>query len=159
VENCEFPYFNKCTPVFNIVSSRAKYLLAIVNRLIDVLGTDLMISYDIGCGFSATAKKSIKLGPKVCTARCNFCVGSFHGHAHCRLCQIDWHPLYINGSGLEDYEGCERAFAESNAVAGSTRHASKFHRKQGILLHFKCWNADKYSELSSVFFTFLFAPN
>ncbi|KAF8519506.1 hypothetical protein BU17DRAFT_75910 [Hysterangium stoloniferum] len=113
----------------------AKYPLAIVNKLIDVFGVNLLLGYDIGCGFSVTVNKSALVGPKVRSSGCQFCVGYFHGHAHCRC-------------GLEDFEGCERAFAESNAVAGPTRHASKFHRKQAILLHFERWNADKYAELS-----------
>ncbi|KAF8503855.1 hypothetical protein BU17DRAFT_19906, partial [Hysterangium stoloniferum] len=50
-----------------------------------------------------------------------------YGHAYCRLCQIDWHPSYIQGSGLEDFETCERVFSRSNALASSTRHASVFH--------------------------------
>ncbi|KAF8517056.1 hypothetical protein BU17DRAFT_30209, partial [Hysterangium stoloniferum] len=123
----------------------AKYPLAIVNKLIDVFGVNLLLGYDIGCGFSVTANKSALVGPKVRSSGCRFCVGSFHGHAHCRLCQLDWHPLYVEGCGLEDFEGCERAFAE---LSPDTRHASKFHRKQAILLHFERWNADKYAELS-----------
>ena len=132
-----------------ILCFRAKYPLAIVDKLIDAFGSDLMIGYDIGCGFSATADRSSMVGPKLRDKRCRFCVGLFHGHAHCRLCQLDWHPLYIAGCGLEDFEGCERCFSESNAVALCTRHTSRFHHKQAILQHFERWNADKYAELST----------
>lgn len=122
--------------------------MALINKLIDAFGADLCIGYDIGCGFATTAERSPKVGPKVHASRTRFCVGSFHGHAHCRLCQLDWHPLYINGCGLEDFETCEHCFSESNLVAGPTRHASTFHRRQTILNHFKRWNVDKYAEIS-----------
>lgn len=78
-----------------------------------------------------------------------FCVNAFHGHAHCRKCQLEWHPTYIEGTGLEDFETCERVFAESNRVAGTTRNASVFHRRQAIVRHFERWNFDKYGELST----------
>jgi hypothetical protein len=110
-----------------------------------------MAGYDIGCGFSITANRSALLGPKIRDNQLRFCVGSFHGHAHCRSCQLDWHPLYIPGTGLEDFEGNERIFSESNSLAASTRHASEFHRKQAIIRHFDRWNLDKYAELSNVF--------
>ncbi|KAF8507749.1 hypothetical protein JB92DRAFT_3083995 [Gautieria morchelliformis] len=127
----------------------AKYPLAMVDRLLELCGPRLMIGYDIGCGFSATANQSSLLGPRIHAKECRFYVGSFHGHAHCRLCQLDWHPLYIPGCGLEDFEGCEHCFSESNAVASHTGHASSFHQKQAIQLHFQCWNSDKYAELST----------
>ena len=44
---------------------RAKYPLALTNRLIDVFGDNLLIGYDIGCGFSDTANNSKKVGPKI----------------------------------------------------------------------------------------------
>ncbi|KJA19679.1 hypothetical protein HYPSUDRAFT_143435, partial [Hypholoma sublateritium FD-334 SS-4] len=39
---------------------------------------------------------------------------------------------YVDGLGLEDLEGCECFFSKSNALAGSTRYASVFHRHQSI---------------------------
>lgn len=115
-----------------------------------------MIGYDIGCGFSVTAGRSAKLGPKLHPTQTRFCVGSFHGYAHCRSCQLDWHPQYVEGCGLEDFETCERIFSESNSLAASTHHASTFHRRQAILNHFKRWNMDKYAELSISFFLGVF---
>jgi Kyakuja-Dileera-Zisupton transposase len=38
----------------------------------------------------------------------------------------------VTGIGLEDLEGSERFFSKSNALAGSLRHASTFHRRQKI---------------------------
>lgn len=119
-----------------------------------MFGEDLLIGYDIGCGFSDTANNSKKVGPKIRESRCRFIVGAFHGHAHCRQCQLKWHPLYVSGSGLEDFEGCERIFSDSNRVAACTRNASRFHRRQAILQHFDRWNSDKYAEISEYFFKF-----
>jgi len=59
-------------------------------------------------------------------------VGIFHGHAHNRLCQLQYLATYVKGMGLEDLEGCERFFSKSNALATSVRHSSIFHRKQKI---------------------------
>lgn len=127
---------------------RAKYPLAIVNRLIDVFGEDILIGYDIGCGFSATIKSSKLLGPKAQEKKCRVCVNAFHGYAHNRACQLQWHPLHTRGAGIEDFEGCERIFSDSNKVASCTRHATTFHRRQAILRFITRWNSDKYIELS-----------
>jgi hypothetical protein len=107
-----------------------------------------MIGYDIACGFFGSLLASPKVGPKARKTRLKMCVGSFHGHAHDRLCQINWHPNYIKGSGLEDYETCERVFSQSNALARTTRLSSSFHRHQLMKLYFDTWNEDKYLESS-----------
>ncbi|KAI5987210.1 hypothetical protein EDD15DRAFT_2173236 [Pisolithus albus] len=75
-------------------------------------------------------------------------VGAFHGHAHNRFCQLDWHPMYIDGTGNTDGEGCEHVFSTSNELARSTRHATRFHRHQAIEQHFAFWNEDKYEALT-----------
>ncbi|KIJ59498.1 hypothetical protein HYDPIDRAFT_177795 [Hydnomerulius pinastri MD-312] len=69
-------------------------------------------------------------------------VGAFHGHAHNRKCQIDWHPINTEG------EGCEHVFLSSNALARGMCHASRFHRHQAIEQHFAFWNEDKYEALT-----------
>ncbi|KAG1770856.1 hypothetical protein EV702DRAFT_1181544 [Suillus placidus] len=76
-------------------------------------------------------------------------VGAFHGHAHNRRCQLDWHPMYIDGTGHMEGEGCEHVFSASNKLARSTRHASVFHRHQTIEEHFAFWDTDKYAALSN----------
>ncbi|KAI6153043.1 hypothetical protein BKA82DRAFT_4326878 [Pisolithus tinctorius] len=43
-------------------------------------------------------------------------VQSDEHHAHSRLCQLENLTTYIEGLGLEDLEGCERAFSKSNAL-------------------------------------------
>ncbi|KAK7437700.1 hypothetical protein VKT23_018416 [Stygiomarasmius scandens] len=128
---------------------QAKYALAIVDRLIEVLGEDLAIGYDIGCGFKTTIARSA-LGAKAKEKRFTSLVGTFHGHAHCRLCQTDHLGTYVEGNGLEDSEGCERFFSKSNALASSVRYASVFHRRQAIAA---------YAEHTDDFETYANLPN
>ena len=134
--------------LFDKSLDRAKYPLAVTQRLIEIFGSDVLIGYDIGCGFSVTANNSPTIGPEIRRANLSFCVNAFHGHAHHRRCQLRWHPLYITGVGLEDFETCERVFSESNKIAACTRLASTFHHRQAILRHFRRWNAEKYAGLS-----------
>lgn len=91
------------------------------------------------------------MGPKAQEHELQLIVGSFHGHSHNRGCQVNWHPLYIDGMGRTDFEGCERIFESSNNQARGTRHASRFHCIQAIEEHFKHWDEDKYAALSTVF--------
>ena len=130
----------------------AKYGLAIVNRLIDVFGTKIGCAYDIGCAFSKTLENS-SLSQKANDAAFRLMVGAFHGHAHNRRCQLQWHPLYIRGTGHSEGEGCEHVFSSSNDLARSTRHATRFHRHQSIEEHFNFWDQDKYANLSTLYFT------
>ncbi|KAG1733397.1 uncharacterized protein EDB91DRAFT_1028248, partial [Suillus paluster] len=76
-------------------------------------------------------------------------VGVFHRHTHNHKCQLDWHPMYIPGTGHTEGEGCEHVFSSSNELARSTRHASPFHRRQTIEEHFSFWDTDKYATLSN----------
>ncbi|KAF8141773.1 hypothetical protein EV363DRAFT_1392203 [Boletus edulis] len=75
-------------------------------------------------------------------------VGAFHGHAHNWKCQLDWHPMYIQGTGHTEGEGCEHIFSASNDLARGTCHASRFHQHQAIKEHFAFWNEDKYEALT-----------
>jgi hypothetical protein len=120
--------------------------LAIVDRLLSAYGANSGCAYDIGCAFTKTAEAS-SLGPKVRDLELCFMVGSFHGHAHNRKCQLDWHPMYIEGTGHTEGEGCEHVFSSSNELACGVRHASQFHWHQAIEQHFGFWNEDKYEAL------------
>ncbi|KAF7334351.1 hypothetical protein MSAN_02380000 [Mycena sanguinolenta] len=127
----------------------AKYPLAVVEALLDAFGPDVGDGYDIGCGFGKTLKKS-PLGKRAEELNFRTLVGSFHGHAHNRLCQLSFLATYVPGMGLEDLEGCERFFSKSNALARSTRYASVFHRRQAIatyLAHSDVYDA--YANLST----------
>ncbi|KAG6819853.1 hypothetical protein H0H93_007997 [Arthromyces matolae] len=110
----------------------SKYPLAVIAALLEAFGEDLAGGYDIGCKFKTTLAKSA-LGPLAAQLKFKSLVGSFHGHAHNRLCQLSHLATYVKGLGLEDLEGCERFFLKSNALAPSVRYTSVFHRKQKIL--------------------------
>ncbi|ESK96792.1 hypothetical protein Moror_6664 [Moniliophthora roreri MCA 2997] len=122
-----------------------KYPLAIIDALIDHYGEDLGVAYDIMCAFYKTLLRSVKLRNKVLGKRLVGVVPSFHGHAHNRKCQVSWHPQYIHGVGLEDFETCERLFSQSNNLASSTRFATAFHRHQIIQEHFDFNDEDKHA--------------
>src|ERR1700678_2525380 len=102
-----------------------KYPLAIVNRLFNLYGTDIGLGYDIFCAFIKTLLRS-SLGAKTIALRLHGVVPAFHGHAHNRACQVQWHPMYMEGVGLEDFEECERTFYKSNELASITRLATLF---------------------------------
>jgi hypothetical protein len=122
--------------------------LAIVAKLLDVFGRDLALGYDIGCRFKTTLANS-PLGNKARENNHRCLVGAFHGHAHNRLCQSQFLATYVKGLGLEDLEGCERFFSKSNALAGSTRYSSTFHRRQAIAeFALYCDKFETYQNLS-----------
>lgn len=76
-----------------------KYPLAIVNRLFDQYGADIGLGYDIFRAFIKTLLRS-SLGAKTVAFRLQGVVPKFHGHAHNRACQVQWHPTYMEGVGL-----------------------------------------------------------
>lgn len=121
-----------------------KYPLAVVNYLLDTYGVDLGLGYDIMCAFWKTLSRS-SLGAKVTGMHLRGVVPAFHGHAHNRICQLGWHPLFVDGVGLEDFEECERTFAKSNHLATCTRFATPFHRQQQIDEHFYFHDQDKHA--------------
>ncbi|QRW26071.1 hypothetical protein RhiXN_11148 [Rhizoctonia solani] len=128
----------------------AKYALAAVDRLCQVFGDDLLIGYDIGCTFRGTAERSPLVGPVVRRHNTNFVVGSFHGYAHNRKCQLANHPLNVEGAGLESFEENEQLFSSSNSVARTTRHASSYHRRQLLALHLEGWDFGRRCAIGSV---------
>lgn len=129
----------------------AKYPLAMENKLLNTYGEDQIHGYDIGCDFSKTVAHS-SLGPRAKALNLRLIVNAFHGYAHNRLCQIQNHPLYTLGAGIEDLETLERIFSKSNPVARTIRHATNYHWLQAVDLHFKQWDEDRYFELSRFLF-------
>ncbi|KAG1743899.1 hypothetical protein EDB19DRAFT_1894668 [Suillus lakei] len=93
-----------------------KYPLALMNQLLSVFGVNGGCAYDIGCAFAKTLANS-SVGPL--TQNLNLCmmVGTFHGHTHNRRCQLDWHPMFIEGTGMTKGEGCDHIFSSSNDLA------------------------------------------
>ncbi|KAF8507268.1 hypothetical protein JB92DRAFT_2793630 [Gautieria morchelliformis] len=126
----------------------AKYPLAHLNKIIEVYDSNLAIGYDIACSFATTVKNS-SLGAHAQEKQLRFVVPAFHGYAHNRRCQLQWHPLYLHGFGIEDLEVCERIFKGSNALASAIRHTSRFHRHQAIDMYFRQHDEDKYELLST----------
>lgn len=121
-----------------------KYPLAVVKRLYDEYGYDICLAYDIMCAFWTTLSKS-SLGSQTIAFRLRGVVPAFHGHAHNRGCQVNWHPLYVEGVGLEDFEECERTFFRSNELASITCLATPYHRHQHIDEHFYFHDIDKHA--------------
>ncbi|KAF8586497.1 hypothetical protein K439DRAFT_1340678, partial [Ramaria rubella] len=132
----------------------AKYPLATVSHLLEVLPQSLGLGYDIACSFTGTLMRS-SLGQKACELGLRMVVPAFHGHAHNRLCQLSFHVLMSHGFSLEDLETCERVFAGSNAVARLTCHATPFHRHQFIDMYFWQWDSEKYEKLGVYFKEYL----
>ncbi|KAL0563254.1 hypothetical protein V5O48_018820, partial [Marasmius crinis-equi] len=122
-----------------------KYPLAIIRKLLEVYGEELGIGYDIMCAFYKTLLRSQKLGSDVIALQLRGVVPAFHGHAHNRPCQLEWHPMYIEGVGLEDFEECERTFSGSNDLAATTRLSTEFHRLQAMLEYFAFHDDDKHA--------------
>ncbi|KAI6016430.1 hypothetical protein PISMIDRAFT_119470, partial [Pisolithus microcarpus 441] len=93
-----------------------KYPLAIMNKLLSVHGSNGMVFYDIGCAFATTLTNST-ITLKALSLNTQMLVGAFHGHAHNCKCQLNWHPLYIRGTGNTKGEGCKHVFSVSNDLA------------------------------------------
>ncbi|KAJ7770869.1 hypothetical protein DFH07DRAFT_866570 [Mycena maculata] len=114
----------------------SKYPLSLTAHILNILG-EVVLAYDIGCKF----KKLVKVHPllKELAADKNFraLVGAFHGHGHGRLCGLENLMTYVEGVGLEAGEGCEIFFSKSNALASTTRYASRFHRQQAITTYLR----------------------
>ncbi|KAJ6595036.1 hypothetical protein DFH09DRAFT_1259083 [Mycena vulgaris] len=128
-----------------------KYPLSMCDHLMKTYGADLALGYDIWCAFVKTLTRS-SLGARTAALRLRGVVPAFHGHAHNRECQIGWHPLYVEGMGLEDFEECERTFAKSNNLAATTRLCTPFHRQQAIDEHFFFHDLDKHASSGNFIF-------
>ncbi|KDN41112.1 hypothetical protein RSAG8_07666, partial [Rhizoctonia solani AG-8 WAC10335] len=134
---------------------QAKYPLAIIDKLMSVYGPDIMMGYDIGCTFKGTAEWSPLLGQRVKEMGFDMCLGSFHGPAHNRLCQLRNHPHNHEGNGLSPLENAEQIFSSSNRIASLVRLASKYHRQQRIHMHFDAWDEDQHQNLGYLLETML----
>ncbi|KAI0059965.1 hypothetical protein BV25DRAFT_1808307, partial [Artomyces pyxidatus] len=126
----------------------AKYAFAVIDEVMRKCGDDQCIGYDIGCSMDGTVGSS-SLQHVARERRLTLLVNAFHGYAHNRLCQVQYHPLYASGLGIEDLETCERVFSSLGAAARLIRHASYFHWKQYIHMHLLQWDEDRYAELGT----------
>ncbi|KAI6011943.1 hypothetical protein BKA83DRAFT_4466620 [Pisolithus microcarpus] len=112
-------------------SEQAKYLIAIVSKLLDVFGSNLAGSYDIGCKFRTTLNHST-IGPWAQALNYMSLMLVFHGYVHHCLCQLCFLARYVDGLGLKDLEGCEHTFSKTNGLASTVHYASPFHCCQAI---------------------------
>ncbi|KAJ6554006.1 hypothetical protein DFH09DRAFT_1248578 [Mycena vulgaris] len=125
----------------------AKYPLAVVKELLGAFGLKIGAGYDVGCHFEATINHS-ELREEAREKGLKCLVGSFHGHAHNRLYQLGFLATYVEGMGLEDLEGCEHYFSQSNGLAKLCRYASRFHRQQEIATYAKHFDSfETYANL------------
>ncbi|KAH9931189.1 hypothetical protein B0H21DRAFT_699872 [Amylocystis lapponica] len=127
----------------------AKYPLAIVAKVHEVLGARTLCGYDIGCSFQKTIRASF-LGPDFARLESRCCVNAFHGYSHAYSCQTRHHPNVIEGMGIEDLETLERVFSSSNQLAGVTCYASAYRRRIFIDMFFQQWDDDKYANLGTM---------
>ncbi|KAJ6521652.1 hypothetical protein DFH09DRAFT_1251094 [Mycena vulgaris] len=128
----------------------SKYGLAVTAHLLRVLGR-ITMGYDIGCKFDKMCRTHPVLSQLVADKQFMALIGAFHGHGHGRLCQTKNLTTYVTGVGLEGLEGCESYFSKSNALAATTRHASRFHRQQAIVNYMAHTDKfDTYQGLSAV---------
>ncbi|KAJ7872565.1 hypothetical protein B0H13DRAFT_2349438 [Mycena leptocephala] len=124
----------------------AKYPFAVTAHLLRVLG-----EMAVGCKMGKMCHCHPVLGKLAAENSLRMLVGAFHGHGHGRYCQMKNLTTYVSGVGLESLEGCESYFSKSNALASTTRHASRFHRQQAIVNYMKHTDAfDTYQNLSLV---------
>jgi hypothetical protein len=113
-----------------------KYGFSITTHLLDVLG-EVATGYNIGCKFGTMVRKHPVLSSLAAAKNYKSLVGGFHGHAHCRRCQLKNLTTYVEGVGLEDLEECESFFSKSNTLASRTRYSTPFHRQQAIITYLK----------------------
>ncbi|KAG8703420.1 hypothetical protein FRC09_004173 [Ceratobasidium sp. 395] len=125
----------------------AKYPLATFSKVIRTHGKNVLAAYDIGCQHSTTAHNHPLTKSLVLEMNTEYIVDGFHGWAHNRLCQLDWHPTWRPGTGMEDFAGCERFFSHSNGVARCTQHGTKYNRRQQVDQHFEVSDDDALANM------------
>ncbi|KAI1781831.1 hypothetical protein LXA43DRAFT_977885 [Ganoderma leucocontextum] len=124
----------------------AKYVLALLARILDHVPGRKLLGYDIGCVCEETVRNS-SLGDEFKKSGSRFCVNAFHGYSHSYNCQVKFHPTFIAGTGIEDLETLERLFSASNSLAPVTRYASRYRRKAFIHMFLQQWDREKYANL------------
>ncbi|KAG2051489.1 hypothetical protein BDR06DRAFT_983575 [Suillus hirtellus] len=125
-----------------------KYLIASLNKLMEVFGKNILYGYNIKCALEKILLRS-SLANRIKELNLHGVVPAFHGHAHNHLCQVQHHSKYKVGASKEDFETCECVFSESNALAPETWNTTKFHRHQALDEHFCFADMDKYANLSN----------
>lgn len=144
--NCKYGFI-KSTQSLNPRHS-AKYPLSLLAKLWKTFpNLRYIIAYDIGCSFKKTVGRNPSLEPLANLT--TWTIPAMHGYAHNRLCQLGHHPKYLDGTGLEDFETCERFFSSSNHCARTSRHSTRFHRHQIIDNFLTQWDEERFLNLGS----------
>ncbi|KAJ7825756.1 hypothetical protein B0H14DRAFT_2596350 [Mycena olivaceomarginata] len=100
-------------------------------------------------GLAITMRESPP-GPLAEALNLKMLVGTSHGHAHNRSCQLKHLATYVLGLGLEDLETCEKFFSKSNRLARAVQYASVFHRRQAIAMYLAHMDTfETYANLST----------
>ncbi|KAG1781303.1 hypothetical protein EV702DRAFT_962685 [Suillus placidus] len=126
---------------------RVKYPLAIVAKILDIIGECILSAYDIRYQFASMVCVSL-LGPAFMEKQSHLCIDTFHGYVHNYICQTQHHPLDIEGTGLEDFSVAEHIFSASNALASVICYASPYCYHVFLDLFFKQWDKDKKQTLT-----------
>ncbi|KAG1783675.1 hypothetical protein EV702DRAFT_1040208 [Suillus placidus] len=129
----------------------AKYPLAIISKVLELLSERSLAAYDIGCGFASTIRTS-SLRKAFEQQGCHICVDAFHRYAHNYACQTKNHPNGIQGTGIEDFGAIECFFSASNALAPVIRYATAYCHSVFLDLFFKQWDDDKYLNLATMIY-------
>jgi len=135
--------------------NRMKYPLAVINQLFDQYSADIGLGYNIFCAFIKILMWS-SLDVKTVALHLQGVIPAFHGHAHNWGCQVQWHPMYVEGVGLEDFEECECTFYKSNELASVTHLTTPFHFQQQIDEHFFFHDMDKHAASGKLFLSKIF---
>ena len=103
---------------------------------------NIVLSYDIACQWSIKLDDRNRIyQPNVAssllsTLNITFLVPKFHLPAHIQRCQLDYSFNLIPGVGRTDGEAPERGWADSNAMAASTREMGPGSRRDTLDDHF-----------------------
>jgi hypothetical protein len=106
-----------------------------------------LLGYDIGCAFKTTISQSKLVSPNF-RGRCT--MNAWHGSVHIRKCQCANLPHYLPGTGLANLEDCERFFSQCNHCATLSRHATIYHRHEGLDSFFSYHNWSRYAILEEL---------
>ncbi|KAG1883117.1 hypothetical protein F4604DRAFT_1576688 [Suillus subluteus] len=134
--------FIECVTGMVFSGKLVKCGLASINKVLDVCGNDQAIGHNITCLSQKTIATNL-IGQKAKELCLQLVINTFHGFSHNHCCQLENHPLYLIGLGIEYLETCECIFASSNSTALLIQHTSHFYWIQFLDLHFDKWDMDK----------------
>lgn len=113
---------------------------------------EIVFSYDVACEwFKNVWRRMTILPPDIWLSRCvdkvMFLVPKFHLSAHIPPCKIKHSFNFTKNVGRTEGEAPERGWANTNALAGSTREMGPGFRRDTLDDHFNDWNWKKITGL------------